>query len=124
MQPRYLISYNKTEYAVSVHPDNKSGGSNFHEIGEFRPELDADFEEYEAELSEAVRQALGTVGEDDPTIFSLRVHDIKTGEISNQPATNDPPAPLPMEDQVPVSEDTTAAEAMLKEDGTYPPEEE
>lgn len=115
MKPRYFISYSKVDRLVVVHPDNKSAGSNVHEIGEFRVEPNADFEDYQADLEEAIRRALGRVGESDPSTFNIRIHDMKTGEITKIDAENDPPAPLPQEDQVPVSEETTAAEAELEE---------
>jgi hypothetical protein len=112
---RYHISYNKIQRAVRVLPDHKSAGPNFFVIGEYNikdPSLD--FEEYEADLGEKIRAALGTVGETDVSQFSIKVHDIKSGEtIEVQPDPNEEEEvpTLDPRDETPVSEDITAAEA-------------
>ena len=115
---RYNISYNKNTKDIVVLPDNLSAGSNYFTIGHYRIENpNADVEEYKDELTEAILDGARSVGIADLGPYRVRVTDFKTGEQQTVKDRDEESnqEPLPQSEQVPVTEDVTAAEAVHQE---------
>lgn len=113
---RYEIAYDKTKQTVIVYPQWRGTRPNYHVIGEYTPDNpQADFDEYRGDLGEAVRDALKRVGELDPYPFKIIVTPLNGDDEFVAKEWGGPLARVPVEDQVPVSENKTVAEARKEE---------
>lgn len=115
---RYNISYNKNTKDIVVLPDNLSAGSNYFAIGNFSIENpNQDVQEYKDELTTTIMDAIRSVGIADIGPYRVRITDYKTGEEQTVKERDDElhTEQVPLKDQVPVTEETTAAEAAYQE---------
>lgn len=113
---KYEIAYDKTKQLVLVYPQWRGTKPNAHVIGEYVPEdPHADFEDYKSDMGEAVRKALARVGEVDADPWEIRVVPLDGSDEIVAKESTGPLKRVPVEDQVPVGGDTTAAQSVTAE---------
>lgn len=113
---KYEIAYDKTKQLVLCYPQWRGTRPNAHVIGEYTPEnAQAELDEYQSDMGEAVRDALARVGELDVDAWEIRVTPLNGDKEFVAKEISGPLKRVPVEDQVPVTEGTTAGAAVEAE---------
>lgn len=113
---KFEISYNKLDQLVSVYPHGRGPRPNSYVIGEFPMEnTHAEVTEYVDDLREAIVRALATVGQLDLDPFKVVITPFDGPDIIAKESYG-PLKHAPLEEQVAVGEDTTAASAAMAEE--------
>lgn len=113
---KYEIAYDKTRQLVLVYPQWRGPRANTHSIGEYTPENPrANLEDYVDELAQAITDALARVGQElDP--YKVMITPLDGSPEVQAKDFGGPLRRVPVEEQVPVGADTTAAMAKAEED--------